>query len=397
MDKLNDEQFEKKITEISNAIYFSKFIKQRTDKLRYELTISPDQVHLYQKLQQEIAKQIPNEHERPTITVNVLGNKRLNNPQKPDLGLLGGMGPLSDSNILKQMVDKANVNNGADNMFIKLYSAPPPRQVEKKTSYGHWFSHLKYYFLGLKNFGASGCQKYAMLSNTAHSNFSKFKRFLKQPSEAIHLVNEISAEICQDHPNKVLILGTSMAAQTQLYSKSLKAQSSSAIPVMPQTNVQSQLQNHIDQVKSGTDDEQSRQEFLDLIFDQIKQTAQSGGNRDPTHVILGCTEIPYFLDKKLENGKTYKDALLDKMQQDPFLKDRRIKLVDSEKKMLEILDKNLTTTQVANPNKTSDFRSFISLPKSMNPFKKTVDNPSSNINQENVDTNQTQNTPNKRH
>ncbi len=306
----------------------------------------PEHIKEYLDLQEKIAVLIPNEHERPTIDLKIVGknrpykdtNGKKMEEDKPDLGLFGGTGPLSDAHIINKLVNKiGSTENGLDNIHIRLRSSPPPRPVEKQKSLSGYLSHMWNYLNGVRSHGHSLCNHYAMLSNTAHANATKMQRMLDKPDRLVHLVDHMASSISKEvpAPTKVLVLGTLEAAEKRLYPKSLRAKGIDSS--LPHHADQVTLQHYINHIKSGTLTPEIGNQFVDLIFNEMKKVAT---HDQPSHVVFGCTEIPLFMETKIDKNsdKTYHDLLMEKMAHDPVLKDHLgVKFVDTEASMVNIL------------------------------------------------------------
>lgn len=294
----------------------------------------PAAIHIYKDLQEEIAKLIPEEYKRPTIILHIHGDNRPARTsrsvviagEKADLGLVGGTGPLSDAHIVTKLIDRRiKDKRSLENVNIVLQSCPPPRPDEGRVNRA---LHLTRYIKKTISFAKENYDFYALLSNTAHANASKFQNRLNRPEQLLHLVNDIADHVKQDHPGKVLVLGTLEAANVNLYPNAL--QHRGVVSVMPSASPQEKLQDYIDKIKSGKLKEIGDQ-FVDFMFDQIKSAS------NPSHVILGCTEIPLFLQTvNAAKGKTYMTLLTDKISAAGLTMPT---FIDSEEEMVNALYK----------------------------------------------------------
>ena len=87
-------------------------------------------------MQEAIAKKYPHEFSRPKIKVNFLFGKKESITKNQTIGILGGMGPLSDANLMKLIMKKLESTNVAKGTAINLYSIPPPRTTEEQMMHG---------------------------------------------------------------------------------------------------------------------------------------------------------------------------------------------------------------------------------------------------------------------
>lgn len=275
----------------------------------------PEEISLYEELQIEIASILPNEYDRPTIQLHIRGNRRLQD-NNPDMGLLGGMGCLSDAHIIKKLI--ALRETKTDDFYAVLNSAPPPRPEELKKSTAQFISHSVAYRSQFIDFAANPCAHFAVLSNTAHSNLKTMQRYMDKSSPRLmDLIELITVKISIDRPSKVLVLGTTRAAQSNLYPNYLKKRNIAC--KLPEKEVQDKLQFYIDMIKAGK--LEVNMECLNFLFKEIKHSGCS-------HVILACTEIPLLLSKKYcsRSNLTYMQALERKLKN----ADIEVKFINSE-------------------------------------------------------------------
>lgn len=145
----------------------------------------PEAINFYKMLQDEIAVQLPIEEDRPTIVLNIRGSKVIG--KDATLTLIGGTGPLSDSNAICEVIEKIHheKEDYLQYVSITLISDPPPR-MEGDASKGNKIWHTVDYFKRLlKTINHSGREVY-LVSNTAHANAStvnKLKLFFQELNE----------------------------------------------------------------------------------------------------------------------------------------------------------------------------------------------------------------------
>lgn len=335
-EKYDPEQkrIEKWKEEILYVIRDQKNKNDRTDSLSFSHENFPaKQIGLYLKLQEEIAELLPLESSRPTLTLYIKGRNQSKAGNTPDMGLLGGVGPLSDAHIVTQLIEKEiREGHSIDDLNVVLLSSPPPRKTEISSFFR---GHYKYYTQGygylnhLSAFGALHCSYYAILSNSMHLHSATLLNKLDlKASKFINLVEKIADKAKEDHPNKVLVLGTLEAAEGALYPTLLNTPKNKELAVLPNKAQQVKLQKFINLIKSGKSASIGPEfiEFLESIFRETK----------PSHVILSCTEIPLLLKcKSAQAGQTYFQLLNDKISEN------NIKFIDSEDEMINILSKQL--------------------------------------------------------
>ena len=313
--------------------------KQRTDQLSFSHPhFPPGDINLYQQLQEDIAEILPLESNRPTIMLYIRGKNRLNQDDLPDLGLLGGVGPLSDAHIVSELVQRQIQNSQTvDDMSIVLLSSPPPRKKEIRSFFWDNYKYLSHgysYLNHVTQLAAVKCPYYAILSNSMHLHTEVLeKRLDKQTSRLIHLVKAIAEKTQQSQPEKVLILGTLEAAQANLYPAyfNKNRDTANSVAVLPVLSQQETLQQFIDKIKGGEANTVGHA-FVEFLRDIVQSNA-------PSHIILSCTEIPLLLNiKSDDSSKTYLELLKEKI-------DQPIVIIDSEAEMVDLLYEQLKLTE----------------------------------------------------
>lgn len=280
----------------------------------------PEYLEYYQGLQQEIAKIIPREEDRPTITLKIRGANRQDS--KPFFGYVGGTGPLSDAATLLTVRDAYDYRKGdgaaAQDMAVDLISAPPPRGGIK-------LDHMRTYGWRVAKFaGDCGAPNIILLSNTAHIHLRKFKFvqqfrrawkrdfdniiksiFEKSDSVIKNMRKAVIKNIQNGDPDgrfprfdnnhdMILILGTEEGQKADLYgSKFSKRGMASKYP----DKDGQQLQKLIDEIKSNNsntflaDGKTVGEALVNFILDHYDSKV--------SHILLACTELPLCLHTKI--------------------------------------------------------------------------------------------------
>ncbi|MCX7342622.1 MAG: hypothetical protein NT128_00530 [Proteobacteria bacterium] len=261
------------------------------------LRLPPIQFSHYVALQKKIAEIIPDESYRPTIDLTLtLANAT---PTK-SIGLLGGMGPLSDCDILTRIMP--SIENKVDwNRFaIHLLSAPPPRVFFAV------FQGLSYFYKVI-DFTTQGHDRYYMLGNKAHLHLKWFERAigctwlrsrsLSTTSQATDLVEFVIQETFKKNAkSKVLILEALRSYRSQLYQHYLLKNGISTDDFYTQSQEEAAvIQDCISNVKAGNTDDAGKK-ISDLVIGKITQIRTSG--KEVNAVLCGCTEIPLALKSK---------------------------------------------------------------------------------------------------
>jgi aspartate/glutamate racemase len=290
------------------------------------LRLHPRDWEFYFNLQQEIAKLLPEESKRPTIDLTLTAT--LANSVETSIGISGGTGPLSDSELLKLVMRKVfrkNKKMDWNKFAINLYSAPPPRTTREELSRG--VSYLE----GMTHFATRGHNKYFLASNTAHSKIGSFKELVwltrlrenvnlkKDP--VVDLADYVAGEVAKGplhEKQDVLVLGTLKAYREHLYPKYLDAKGFENVTSIPDEDIEAkrgqyytlenlaraeELQKYIDLAKEGKIEE-AGEKVKDFIVEEVKriETSQKSlKNYRPIKIILGCTELPMALRGEVMN------------------------------------------------------------------------------------------------
>lgn len=274
----------------------------------------------YCHLQEEIAKLIPEECFRPTIDLQLRGDKV--NEQQSTFGILGGVGPLSDAEILKRVMEGMDPE-AREKVKIDLLSKPPPRTTQQKVSRGLGYS------LGVRSFGSRpGINKICVTSNTAHANLSALNTLCQ--NKMISLADKVVDKIKEDEaqgPTRTLVLGTKEAYDKKLYPHLLENKQLQVKVVSPEDSLR--LQDMINTTKGG----QPRvvaMAFLDFINNEIQNAEIQ--DTPITHILLGCTELPMIL------------ANLPVERRHEFLElQKKITFVDTEEIFADSIRKEIST------------------------------------------------------
>ena len=258
---------------------------------RISLEIEPDQLSYYNDLQKTIATLIPKESHRPTIDLLIIGKSaRQNNGQQCQLGVLGGIGPLSDAKIATRALDDF-VTKGGDKDYLRMnvLSCPPPRTLWEYAASG------SSYVDNIRAFAARQHQSYAIASNTAHSYWSRLNKLGMEP--LLHLVDQVASRIAKEQGpttnTTTLVLGTTQTYKNKLYPLALKPHKVHSINLSESD--QKDLQKLIDHTKK-TGGSDKKEELSSIIRRYVNSERDAG--REVGHVLLGCTELPMALGKE---------------------------------------------------------------------------------------------------
>jgi aspartate/glutamate racemase len=282
------------------------------------LRLRPEEWEYYYMLQHEIAKRIPDENKRPTIDLTITAS--LKDRVLKSVGIAGGTGPLSDCEVLKQIMTDISREGREVNwneFAINLFSSPPPRTQFAMVTRPSYFSRMA-------AFATRGHNKYYLNSNTAHGKIGKFKAMvastqirtgseLKQDSvqDLVNYVSQGMVKSSSGEKPSVLVLGTSQAYDDDTYPNYLEQaglqspqrtgllahSSASGIFYTLSTSTRAlRLQSYIDLAKHG-DLQKAGEQISKFILEEVDRIQSKGGRVN--RVILGCTEIPMALHGNL--------------------------------------------------------------------------------------------------
>lgn len=242
----------------------------------YSLTLAPNQTSCYSELQNKIAAFIPKESQRPTISLLIEEDSI---EDKVSVGIVGGMGPVSDARILNLIVEQLKQKKLTCSCRIHLLSAPPPRSIFEIVSRG--FS----YFMNLYQFLSSPRHFIYLSSNTAHIYFHWINEMGNH--NLIDLTHYVVDKVQRVIKNPyVLIIGTTAAKNANLYGKLFQEREIQYLYLSDEQ--QEVAQQEIDRVKSGHINESK-------LYGIISQVVVE----NPVNVILlACTELGMVLENR---------------------------------------------------------------------------------------------------
>ncbi|NRA44985.1 MAG: aspartate/glutamate racemase family protein [Oligoflexales bacterium] len=247
----------------------------------------------YKNLQQEIAKRIPREYDRPIIELKVFFRQKQNtSAPNREIGILGGIGPLSDANIMERLGERLSPLPQRHGSMLHLLSMPPPRTVWDQMLGG--FLYLRH----LYRFTSQNYQFFFLASNTAHLHYGKFSYLTD--AQTFHLPQAVVDKLVQEQDLKsvrVLVLDTNKASSAGLYQGLLKQNDINYRLLAPPER--QELDQWIEKVKSGPISKQDRHQFYLFV-------AALSARHQINTIILACTEIPLalsaYIPKLVENG-----------------------------------------------------------------------------------------------
>lgn len=263
-------------------------------KRKYKIDVRSNyifQAQEYVKMQEAIAEKYPHEFSRPKFKVNFFFGNQHENYKNKTIGILGGMGPLSDANLLYLIMKKMESKDINEGTSIHLYSIPPPRTTEETALHG------ASYAASLNSFFNKDYFEYYMASNTAHANY-KYLHKLYPNTQINHLPRIIADRIASTQNGAmknghILILGTTVAWNANLYASIFSENNMGHKRLNEQDQVK--VQEWINAIKEGRVSNDSKRKEL---YGFIKKLGEDFGVKQ---LLLSCTELPLGLGKYLHD------------------------------------------------------------------------------------------------
>jgi len=319
----------------------------------------PECVDYYKALQEAIAKKSPDEEYRPLICLNIRGKDR-DNSSPADIGMAGGMGPLSDATILEKLFKEMDQNT-KDNFSGVMYSMPPPRSFWNQLTSFWGFSSL---YKSLRE--ALPCTFLHILSNTGHLGRRAWEEDIVFGGKELGLVYDMTAPVANEiqkvaGPNApVLILGTKRASDNRLYQDLLENRGLQ--PIVPTGEYEGEeaadyLQKIIDQVKAGNVNEKfpgSEDTYGDKFIEFVENYATKNKCNS---LLFSCTELPMLLHTHRQGSQeTYFDKLQEKLH---AIGKNDMKYYDSEDIFVNTIQQSNTKLQTHRKNFPKDDSAFL--------------------------------------
>lgn len=211
------------------------------------------------------------------------------------LGILGGMGPEATIDLFSKIVAKTNAKCDKDHIRIIIDNNPkmPSRQdaiLKGTENPGPYMADTA------KNLEKAGADFLIIGANTAHYFYDDVKNAVNIP--VLHIIEEAVKETMTLIPNinKVGILATTAAMQTNLYKNAFNKFGIEAIEV--DEKIQKKIHDSIFSFKYNGLTEAN----LNLMLEGVQYLIDNGAEA----LILGCTEIPIIL-----KGKYFSVPLID--------------------------------------------------------------------------------------
>jgi len=225
---------------------------------RVSMRLEPHELHVFAEFQQVMAERFPVEADRPAVHLRFGDLHR----DAAVVGVVGGMGPLSDVALL-QSVQPADWTGRQVHLWCQPAPAEHSGEIRDKRAWAAWGRDLE-------RFLRSPMQAAMIACNTAHVRWS----WMNKVSHAG--VDHLVAEIAGQFPSsaRVLVLQSRTARRLKLYPRALDARGVDWVE--PSDEEQEQVHRAIVAVKEGR---------------EVPDLAPLVARHAASHVLAGCTEL----------------------------------------------------------------------------------------------------------
>ncbi len=206
---------------------------------------------------------------------------------KKILGILGGMGPQASIRlydlIIKKSIQDFCIQKNADMPHILLDNISVPdlvlsRKDEEKT--------IRIVEKEARRLSKAGATMLALACNTMHLYQDRIQSAAGIPF--LSIIDAVVKKVLSSGIKKVGLVGSVTTMRSDLYRKPLEAAGIEVL-VPPYTD-QDRIGKLIHEIIAGENGRKERDEFADILA-RLHDTGAEG-------VILGCTELPFLVDKK---------------------------------------------------------------------------------------------------
>lgn len=203
------------------------------------------------------------------------------------IGVLGGMGPVSSSNLYAKIIKYAQQEYGAVQDFdyppIIIYSLP--LQGFDETGIVDDDLVKKQLIDAVKKLENSGCELIIIACNTVHVYYGEMQSCVKVP--IFNIIEETKKMVDSFGYKKVGLFASESTNKLELYQK--RFEGSGIEVISPNKKQQRVLNNVIEHVMGGNQKEDDIIALKDIARDYVKQDAEA--------IVMGCTEIPMAINQ----------------------------------------------------------------------------------------------------
>lgn len=195
------------------------------------------------------------------------------------IGILGGMGPAASAALYSRMLTYCQTKYGAvqDNEYppIMLYSIT--LQGFDETGITNIPLVLKQLLQGIKMLEMSQCDFIIIPCNTVHVFINELRLYADVP--VLSIIEEVVGKVATDHHQNILLLGSETTLSQGIYQQALQEKNIKYLEP-PKENYYL-ITSLILDVMRGNIQPKNKKDILHLIH-----------SKNPSAVILGCTELP---------------------------------------------------------------------------------------------------------
>lgn len=216
------------------------------------------------------------------------------------LGLIGGMGPESTVPYYREIVygvQRAEMRDAIHNQEAPASDSFPELVIESVNLFrvvdlckdGKFDELVDYLMAAIYNVVKAGAEFVAIASNTPHIVYERLRA--QSPVEIISIVEATVHEALKKHFKKVGLLGTIFTMKNDFYKTPFENR---GIKVFTPDHVEMEYINDriYNEIELGSISEETKTGFIEII-ERLKRT------HDIDAVILGCTELPLFINDEV--------------------------------------------------------------------------------------------------
>lgn len=220
------------------------------------------------------------------------------------LGVLGGMGPLATADFLRKLVKKTPVGIDQDHIPVLLYGdcTTPDRTA---SIVGEGASPLPQLLDGIRYLNKNGAKVICIPCNSAHSWFNEMQAASDVP--LLHIVRASAGQVMKKNPNaKVVgVLSTFGTHRMGMYRETLKEMG---------YDVVTPTDHEFETLVSPAIAMNKANQWAEAEA-AYEQATQSLVDRGAEIIVLGCTEIPFGMERQVRADPSRfvdsNDALVD--------------------------------------------------------------------------------------
>jgi aspartate racemase len=224
-------------------------------------------------------------------------------------GILGGLGPLSHVQFVRELLARSHGRGARRDQDHPVWllasgSSTPDRTQALLAGGPHPAAHLVGFARALERAGADAL---FVVCNTAHAFHAEVQRAI--PIPWVHLMRLVAAAIREEHPRgtRVGILGTDGTLASRLYDDALAAEGLIPVAPPPGSAVRRDVMAAITDPRTGI--KATGTAVSDVAREQLVRAAGWCVGEGVAVIVAGCTEISVALADDPPPGATLVDPL----------------------------------------------------------------------------------------